>query len=124
MRQFLFYSLNGLLNTAVTYTLFLMLIHFVDYRLAIVAVYAVGICLSYALNRTWVFVQYGNFYAFVAVSLGLMLVNMNVTSLLVEQFGWPVAQAQLCSIVVVFLVGFIVNKRFVFTRARVSDSRK
>jgi putative flippase GtrA len=114
MKQLFLYGLNGVANTAITYALFLVFINFIDYRFAIVVVYGIGICISYFLNRAIVFSSHGSFLSFAAVSVGLMLLNMMVTMLLVEDFMWPKAMAQLCAIGTVFVVGFAVNKCFVF----------
>lgn len=45
----------GVLNTGVTYLLYLILLHFMPYILAYSLTYVVGIVLGYSLNAKWVF---------------------------------------------------------------------
>lgn len=115
MKAFLFYGVNGVINTVVTYSLYIALTHVVDYRIAVVISYSIGIVLSYLLNGSVVFRAYGRFGLFVFVSLFLMILNLTITWTLVEEFGWLKAIAQLPAIALVFVVGFVVNRNFVFS---------
>ena len=117
MRKLIQYVLNGALNTVITYGLYLLLVHYIDYRIAIVIVYAVGICLLYFLHGAFVFDARGHLGLFAGVYVGLMLVNMLITWSLVEGLQWSKEIAQLPAIVVAFVLGFVINKRFVFSGA-------
>jgi putative flippase GtrA len=49
------YLIAGLLNTSLTYLLYLGLLHLMPYVLAYSATYIAGIALGYGLNSKWVF---------------------------------------------------------------------
>jgi Predicted membrane protein len=116
MTLFIRYGLNGLFNTAVTYALYLVLIRHIGYQVSIVICYAVGIVLSFAVNRALVFRATGRFARFFLVYVALLLVNIAVTTALVEAAGLGKALAQLPAIGVVFVLGFIINRSFVFSQ--------
>ena len=90
MRKFFLYGVNGVINTVVTYGLYVLLAQFIDYRIAVIVTYALGIGLSYVLNGAIVFGMYGRFWLFVLVSLFLMMINLSITWLLVEGFRWAI----------------------------------
>lgn len=128
MRQLFLYGVNGVVNTLVSYGVFLVALKFVDYRVAVVVAYLIGMLCSYALNSVIVFRARGRVARFVFVNMLLMLLNLSVTWSLVEAAGWPEELAQLVSILVVFLVGFVVNKLLVFNspdmRSRVAREER
>lgn len=115
MKKFILYGINGVVNTSVSYGLFLFLSSIIDYRVAIVIAYVAGMMSSYLLNGAIVFATRGHLPRFIAVNLCLMLVNLSITSYLVEGHQWSKAIAQLIAIIVVFIIGFFVNKHFVFS---------
>lgn len=123
MKKLLLYGANGAFNTALTYALYLLLIKVLDYRVAIVLVYAVGICLSYLLNGAVVFQARGRFGFFVLVYVGLLLVNLLITWLLVARFAWSEELAPLPAVAVVFILGFVINKHAVFQQSPAAGSR-
>jgi putative flippase GtrA len=114
MRQLLLYGVNGVINTALSYGLFVVLANLIDYRAAVVISYGVGMYSSYLLNGAIVFGASGRLGRFIAVNLGLMGVNLALTWTLVEEFAWLKELAQLAAIAVVFLLGFALNKALVF----------
>jgi putative flippase GtrA len=123
MKKFLLYGLNGVVNTVVTYALYVLLVQVIDYRIAVVISYSLGICLSYLLNGAIVFGTYGRFRLFVVVSLLLMALNLAITWSVAEGLHWPKELAQLPAIAVVFVVGFFVNRRFVFSARAVNGGK-
>ena len=116
MRKFLLYGMNGILNTVVSYVVFILLAQVVDYRLAIVVAYSLGAAQSYLLNGAVVFRTNGSFTLFVCVSIFLMLVNIGITWTLVDELRFPKEVAQLPAIGVVYILGYWINSRFVFSR--------
>lgn len=123
MKKLLLYAANGVFNTAVTYALYLLLIRAIDYRIAIILVYAVGICLSYLVNGIVVFQTRGRFEFFVLVYIGLLLLNLLITWLLVERFAWSEAFAPLPAVVLVFVLGFAINKYIVFQKGSTASGQ-
>ena len=124
MKKLLLYGVNGAVNTAVTYALYLLLIKVLDYRVAIVLVYAVGIWLSYLVNGAVVFGVRGQFVLFILVYISLLLVNVLITWLMVERFTWSRETALGPAIAVVFVLGFVINKHLVFRQSSAGGSRR
>lgn len=121
MRALALYGLNGLINTVVSYVVFVAAAQIIDYRLAIVVGYSVGILLSYLLNSRIVFRARGRLMRFVLVSLLLMACNVLLTWTLVATNDWAPAMAQLIAIPIVFLAGYCLNRMVVFDNARCSN---
>ena len=117
-RRLFLYFANGIINTVVTYGLFLLISRVIDYRISITISYIVGICLSYFLNSKIVFKSKGKFHIFILVNVCMLLTNIMITWFFVENFNTPKEYAQIVAITVVFVLGFILNKRFSFLSYR------
>jgi putative flippase GtrA len=115
VRKILLYAGNGIINTVVTYALFIVISNFVDYRVAIVIVYIPGILLSYFLNQRIVFNKRGNLIIFFIISIIMMCTNVVATWLLVQVFHVVKEVSQLIAIGIVFLLGYTLNKRYSFS---------
>ncbi len=113
MKKFLLYGLNGAVNTLVTYGIYVLLCQIMDYRIAIVLVYAIGIAISYILNGVIVFGRPGHLWRFIAIYLCMLGLNMSITASLVS-VHWSPELAQIPAIGVAFVVGFLLNKRYAF----------
>ena len=72
----------------------------------------------FAREGATVFGVYGRFWLFALVSVFLMMLNLAVTWSFVEVVGWSKEIAQLPAIGVVFVVGFLINRKFVFVAPR------
>jgi putative flippase GtrA len=116
MRQLALYGLNGVVNTITGYLVFLVLAQLIDYRLAIVGGYLVAMVVSYLLNSQLVFRSQGSVPRFVMVNVALMGLNIGITWSIVHVTAMAEEIAQLVAIPLVFLLGFAVNKSFVFGR--------
>jgi Predicted membrane protein len=114
MKQLALYGLNGVVNTITGYVVFFALTQLIDYRLAIVVGYLVAMVVSYLLNSQFVFRSQGSVSRFVLVNLVLMASNVGITWCIVHVTGMAEELAQLIAIPIVFLVGFGVNKSYVF----------
>ena len=114
IKKLFHYGIIGSINTVVTYGLFLIISNYIDYRITIGISYTVGIFLSYFLNRKFVFKSKGSFWIFVVISIVMFFTNLTVTWVLVEKFNTTKEIAQLFAIGVVFIVGFVLNRRFSF----------
>ena len=110
------YGTNGLINTAITYGLFLIISEIIDYRLTIGIVYTIGIFISYFLNGKFVFNTKGNLGIFIVIMVLMFITNLSITWILVESFNVSKEIAQLIAIIVVFGVGFQLNKQFSFRK--------
>ena len=118
IKKLILYGTNGIINTAVTYGLFVIISNYIDYRITIVGVYAIGILISYFLNGKFVFNNRGNLGIFAIIMVSMLLVNLSITWILVESFDIVKEIAQLIAILVVFGFGFQLNKKFAFNRKK------
>lgn len=109
------YGGNGILNTAITYALFVAISNFIDYRVTIVLVYPVGIFISYYLNRRIVFKNKGRLRIFVIVSILMMGTNVLIAWILVAGLHILKEISQLIAIGFVFVLGYILNNRYSFS---------
>jgi putative flippase GtrA len=113
-KKLIHYGFNGILNTIVTYGLFLILINAIDYRISIVLAYIPGIFLSYFLNLRYVFKSEGKILNFFLIMSSMIITNILITWSLVEFVQIEKEIAQIIAILLVFLLGFYFNKRFAF----------
>jgi len=116
VKKLILFSANGIINTIVTYSLFVVISNIIDYRITIVLVYIFGIFLSYVLNKKFVFKIRGKLYLFVLIYLGMLIANLGITTILVEEFNLIKELAQLIAIAIVFLIGFTMINRYAFPK--------
>lgn len=57
--RFARFLVSGVLNTAITYAIYLALLQFASYRTSYSIAYVAGIAVSYLLNRSFVFKRHG-----------------------------------------------------------------
>ena len=124
VKKMLLYAGNGIINSVVTYVLFIVISDFIDYRIAIVLVYIPGILLSYFLNQRIVFNKRGHLIIFFIVSILMMGTNVTVTWLLVQVFHVMKEVSQLIAIGVAFLIGYELNKRYSFSEKYKGRNKK
>jgi len=116
VKKLILFGANGIINTIVTYSLFVVISNIIDYRITIVLVYIFGIFLSYVLNKKFVFRIRGKLYLFVLIYLGMLLGNLGITTILVEEFNLVKEIAQLIAVAIVFLIGFTLINRYAFPK--------
>jgi len=116
VKKLILFGANGIINTIVTYSLFVVISNIIDYRITIVLVYIFGIFLSYVLNKKFVFRIRGKLYLFVLIYLGMLIANLGITTILVEEFNLIKEIAQLIAIAIVFLFGFTLINRYAFPK--------
>ncbi len=118
IKQLAVYGTNGIINTAVTYGLFVIISNYIDYRITIVGVYMIGIMLSYFLNRRFAFKTRGNLGIFIIIMVTMLLTNLSITWYLVESLHIMKEIAQLIAILIVFVLGFKLNRKYAFNRKK------
>jgi putative flippase GtrA len=116
IKKMILYAGNGIINGIVCYGLFLIIINFIDYRIAIVLVYIPGIFLSYFLNGKIVFNNRGNLLIFATITILMMALNVVTTWMLVGLFQLSKPVSMLIAIGLVFLIGYFLNKRYSFQK--------
>ena len=114
IKKLVLYGTNGIINTAVTYTLFVIISNIINYQITIVIVYIIGIFLSYFLNGKLVFKIRGKLYLFILIYVGMLLLNLAITTILVEEFSVIKEIAQLIAILMVFSIGYTLINQYAF----------
>lgn len=127
MRQLLKFAMVGVLNTALGYAVIFGCMYLLGLGAVVSNVlgYAVGLVVSYSLNRSFTFRSSGarraEMIRFVAIFLLAYLANLGVLVLLIRRFGWHEGVAQVIAGVVYFGLSFVFNKYYVFGGARVAS---
>ena len=110
----------GVLNTALTYALYVLLLAVVPYRVAFTLAYVAGILVSYALSARFVFrreASWRSFLRFPFVYLAQYLAGLLLVSVLVEWLAVPAWLAPIVALVVTIPLTYVLS-RAVFTGAR------
>lgn len=122
LNQLLRFNVVGAVNTVVTYALYAGLVALGMPALgALVADYALGIVLGFALNRRYTFDASGGplapaFVRMVLSYLPLLGVNLILLFAFIHWAGWNEYLAQVVALGVVTALSFLVQKLFVFSQ--------
>ena len=121
VRQFIKFSIVGLINTGIQYAVFLLLYRMVNinYLIASVMGYCCGLLNSYLMNKKWTFncesvAKQNELIKFIVVNVVALGVNVVSLSLLVESLGIAPEISQLASIGYSLVVNFLGNKYWTF----------
>ena len=115
LKKITIYGINGIINTIITYSLFVFLSNIIDYRLSIIIIFPLGVLISYFLNKKFVFKKdKGNIIIFFIVMTTMLLTNLSVTWILVEFAYISKEISQAFAICIAFIAGFLLNKKFSF----------
>ena len=110
----------GVFNTALTYVVYVMLLHVVSYPVAFTLAYVAGILVSYALSARFVFrrqASWRSFLRFPFVYLAQYLAGLLLVSLLVEWLAVPAWIAPIVALLVTIPLTYVLS-RAVFAGAR------
>ncbi|MDM0081984.1 GtrA family protein [Variovorax sp. J31P179] len=128
MKHLLKFAMVGVLNTALGYAVIFGCMYLFGLGAVVSNVlgYAVGLVVSYSLNRSFTFRSSGarrvEAVRFVAIFLLAYLANLGVLVLSTRRFGWHEGVAQVIAGVVYFGLSFVLNKYYVFRGARVESA--
>ena len=116
-KKFIKYTIVGIINTIITYPSFILLSNIIDYTLAIIIIFPLGVLLSYFLNKRFVFnKEKGNMIIFFMIMTTMFLTNFLTTWILVE-FGNIIKEiSQGLAICMAFMVHYLLNKKFSFKK--------
>lgn len=115
LKKITIYGINGIINTIITYSLFIFLSNIIDYRLSIIIIFPLGVLISYFLNKKFAFKkEKGNIIIFFIVMTAMLLTNLSITWILVELGNISKEISQALAICIAFIVGFLLNKKFSF----------
>lgn len=110
---FVKFIFSGGLNTLVTYVVYLILLNIFSYKLSFTISYILGIVLSYALNRYWVFKTTGTIkriILFPGIYLIQYLFGLLVAFVWVEIVGLGEKTAPLASIALSIPITFFLTR--------------
>jgi len=119
--QFVKFNIVGIINTAVTYGIYSLLVFLgVYHQIAVVCDYSVGIVFSFFLNKHVTFKvkrktspsMMGRMVLSYVLILG---VNMGLLWILVDSLGYNKYLSQLVALALVSILSFLAQKYFVFT---------
>lgn len=111
--KFLGFILVGVINTAVTYGLYLLLLVWLHYQVAYAIAYVTGIVLSYLLNATFVFsvsLSWRSFFSFPLVYLVQYAICLMAMYVLVEGFHLNLKLAPLIITAATIPITYILSK--------------
>ena len=116
-KKFIKYFLVGIINTSITYPAFILLSNIIDYTLAIIIIFPLGVLLSYFLNKKFVFnKEKGNIIVFFIVMTTMFLTNFLTTWILVEFVNIIKEISQALAIFMAFIAHYLLNKKFSFKK--------
>ncbi len=122
LTQMFKYGIVGVVNTAVGFGAFLLLykVFGVQYIISNTAGYALGLLNSFILNKFWTFESKGagkiEAALFVAVFIPCFFIQSGLLILLKEAAKMDVVLAQVISMAVYTILGFILNKTLTFNK--------
>lgn len=122
IKQFLKFVSVGLLNTAIHYSIFLLLVNTfgVYYLIASTAGYLAGLINSYCCNRSWTFKynekgKVAHYFQFLIVNLVSLAINLIILKIGVVYFHLLPQFAQIGAIAFSMAINFIGNKFWTFS---------
>lgn len=118
-RQFFTFILGGVLNTSLTYLLYIFLLNYLSYQLSYTLAYIAGIIISYFLNTFFVFKQRASlvkFFFFPSIYLLQYCVGIFLLMLLVQQLNFSPKLAVIIIPFVCLPLTFICSRVLLFKR--------
>ncbi|MCM3654660.1 GtrA family protein [Metabacillus litoralis] len=121
MKRLLKFGTVGIFNTLITIGSFMLLLSVgVNYLLANIISYGLGVINSYYWNKNWVFEampgQKNLFLKFVVVNLITLLINTLSLYLLVDHLGIHPIIGQFISTGIGMVINYLLNKRWTFKK--------
>jgi putative flippase GtrA len=115
LHQFSFarFLVSGGFNTALTYVIYLVALHWLDYTWSYSLAYGIGILLAFVLNKTYVFKTdrgWKSMVLFPLVYLAQYLISLGVLHVWVERLQWPAELAPLIAIAISLPVTFVLSR--------------
>ena len=113
LRHGLYFLAAGVINTAFSYGLYLLLQLFLHYQAAFAISFVAGVCFSYWLNSRFVFrtpMSWKGLMAYPLVYLVQYAASVVLLALLVERFGVPQAFAPLLVTIITIPLTFVMTR--------------
>lgn len=102
-KEFIKFVVSGLINTGLTYIVYLILLKYMDYTFAYSISYISGILISYLLNSLFVFkerISFKKFLKFPLIYIVQYLINLSMVFIFVDQLK---LSAQIVPIIVILI---------------------
>ena len=118
--RFIKFGVTGVMNTLVDFTVFWVLSYLgINQFSSQVVSYSCGMFNSYIVNRSWTFNSKNKFFSrqmlrFIVANLSLLLLSLGVL-LILDKMGYAKLIAKLCATAVTMVVGFLLNRLWVFS---------
>lgn len=118
--RFVKFGLTGVMNTAVDFLVFTVLSYLgLGIYLSQVLSYSAGMLNSYVINRSWTFHAKGRFFGaqmrrFLIVNLSLLALSLAILRVMTGGLGLPRFAAKICATVCTMVLGFLLNRLWVF----------
>ncbi len=118
-KQFIKFGIVGVANTAITIATYSLLVYLgVNFIIANITGYAIGIINSYIWNSKYVFnidkSNYGVMVKFIGVNLIVLIINTLLLYFLVKVILWNKYYSQYVTVIIGFFINYILNKICVF----------
>ncbi|PFA20535.1 MULTISPECIES: GtrA family protein [Bacillus cereus group] len=125
MEKFLKFGLVGIFNTLITIISYIILVKFgVNYLIANIISYLIGVANSYYWNKNWVFQSNGRnlsvFLKFLIVNLIVLAFNTLSLFILVDKLLYNEFIAQIFAIGIGMIMNFFLNKVWTFNQSEKS----
>lgn len=121
-RDFARFLMSGGFNTALTYSVYLLLLNFLSYRASYTIAYVSGVVIAYALNRFFVFKSHNGIRSvalFPLVYLAQYLASLLILWIWIEKFGLDERIGPLLAIVITVPITFVLTKYLFVKRPHV-----
>ncbi|EOP62291.1 MULTISPECIES: GtrA family protein [Bacillus] len=122
MEKFLKFGLVGIFNTLITIISYIILVKFgMNYLIANIISYLIGVANSYYWNKNWVFRSNGKnlsiFLKFLIVNLIVLAFNTFSLFILVDKLLYNEFIAQIFAIGIGMMINFFLNKIWTFNQS-------
>lgn len=107
------FLIGGVINTLLSYTIYLLLLPWLPYRTAFTLAYLVGILGGYAINTLWVFRKpwcWRTLFAYPIVPAINYFASLLIVHLTVEKVGLPEWLAPLLATIIVLPFSFLATR--------------
>jgi putative flippase GtrA len=107
------FAISGGINTALTYSMYLLLLHYFPYNASYTMSYLAGLAFAYLMNRFYVFKCHQGLKSLILLPLVYLvqyLINMLVIWLWITVIGFAVRLAPLAAMVITVPMTYILSK--------------
>lgn len=125
-KRWLRFFLGGMLNTALSYSVFLALTFIFAYQLSYFIAYALGVVFAYLINALWVFrvqLSWKGLFSYPIVYVIQYLLSALLLGVLVEIFAVSVKLAPIFVIVALFPITYLISRFILQPDAKIKEMR-